>query len=66
MVGLSIVALIVGAVYGWVFYQAVIEKSIVCTIICSISFGLYEADRFYKSDMVRGFIAGFNKEQPHD
>lgn len=54
----AIAGLLVSAIYGWVFYQAVINHSVTCAIICAVSFGLYEGDRFYKSEIVRGFVAG--------
>lgn len=59
---LALFALLVSAVYGWIFYQAVMNQVAWCAVVCAISFGLYEGDKLYKSEIVRGFIAGIKGE----
>lgn len=57
---LATASLFIGAVYGWMFYMAVIHKVEWCAIVCAISFAVYEADKFYKSETLKAFIKGFN------
>ncbi len=59
---LSIISLVIALVYGWIFYQAIMHQVAWCALVCAVSFGLYEGDRFYKSEIVRGFVAGIKGE----
>lgn len=56
---LSVISLCIGAIWGVMFYYAVIHRVEWCAISCAVSFAVYEADRFYASEIVRGFIKGF-------
>jgi len=55
---LYIVSLIIGAAFGFGFYQAVMNHSQFWAIMIALTCGIREADKFYKSEIITAFIRG--------
>lgn len=59
---LVIASLAVGVAWGWMFYEAVMNKKLSCIIMWAISLSLWQADKFFNSEIVRRFIKEFTGE----
>lgn len=58
MIYFAIFSLFIGVAWGWMFYEAVINRKKWCIILWALTLGIMQCDKFYTSEINHGFIKG--------